>query len=219
MDKKYKFVRIINTDIPNDKGMWAFAPQCMSDVHEHFNRFCVPLFMAANRHQMKVWQKTLNEDIDDNFSDTSEYYAQGHFINKDMDLYVIRLSKMIEQYSRARLIGRAVAGSKLMKEAISSRETYFMEGNKFYMFDGTCDIFLLVEKNYKIVEETYSETLVYPVETKPTLADVRFIMWDNGKHYYAKIFNIDIVWEGQQKWNTKAEAESAAKNFIDANWK
>lgn len=56
----------------------------------------------------------------------------------------------------------------------------------------------------------------YPDFKKPSLDDVRFIQWDGGKHWYAKVNKEDIVDEfGRQKWNTKDEAEKAAKWYIE----
>lgn len=42
----------------------------------------------------------------------------------------------------------------------------------------------------------------------------RFIQWPGGTHYYAKIGDEDIVVDGKQKWDTKEEAEEAAKKFM-----
>ena len=48
------------------------------------------------------------------------------------------------------------------------------------------------------------------------MKDVRFIVWDSGVHYYAKIGKLDIVdKDGNRKWNTRAEAESAARWYIN----
>lgn len=44
---------------------------------------------------------------------------------------------------------------------------------------------------------------------------VRIIQWPDGKHYYAKIGNEDIEFDGKQKWDTKAEAEIASKKFLE----
>lgn len=42
----------------------------------------------------------------------------------------------------------------------------------------------------------------------------RFIQWTGGEHWYAKIGDEDIVVDGNQKWNTKAEAEKAAAKYL-----
>lgn len=61
--------------------------------------------------------------------------------------------------------------------------------------------------------------LTFPDEDKPTMDDVRFIVWGGGEHFYAKIGKLDVVDEhGNQKWNTKREAEAAARWYIEKNW-
>lgn len=43
--------------------------------------------------------------------------------------------------------------------------------------------------------------------------EVRIIQWPGGEHFYAKIGNQDVVVNGKQKWDTREEAEAAAKKF------
>lgn len=43
----------------------------------------------------------------------------------------------------------------------------------------------------------------------------RFIQWEGGIHWYAKIGDEDIIVDGKQKWDTKREAEIAAKKFLE----
>ena len=74
-----------------------------------------------------------------------------------------------------------------------------------------------ISKNpyFEIVETYYNDKLEYPDFKKPTLDDVRFIQWNGGKHWYAKVNKEDVTDEfGRQKWNTKDEAEKAAKWYI-----
>lgn len=48
-----------------------------------------------------------------------------------------------------------------------------------------------------------TENIVYK-HTKP-----KYIKWPNGEHWYVKVWNMDVVVNGEQKWNTKKEAEIA----------
>lgn len=51
---------------------------------------------------------------------------------------------------------------------------------------------------------------------KPMLNDARFIQWEGGWHWYVKLNKEDVVDElGNQKWNTKKEAEEATKWYIE----
>lgn len=42
----------------------------------------------------------------------------------------------------------------------------------------------------------------------------RIIKWDGGTHFYAKVGDEDVVVNGAQKWDTRKEAEDAAKIYI-----
>ena len=65
---------------------------------------------------------------------------------------------------------------------------------------------------YTVLQIKQTDNLVYPHKN---IEDVRYIKWEGGSHWYAKIGNIDIVdSKGNQKWNTKAEAEKVAKEFV-----
>lgn len=70
-------------------------------------------------------------------------------------------------------------------------------GGYFGMFNG-----LLVHKSRDV------DVWALP-EEKP-----RFIQWNGGTHWYAKIGDEDIVVDGKQKWDTKTEAEAAAKEYM-----
>jgi len=54
-----------------------------------------------------------------------------------------------------------------------------------------------------------SEKEVYTVD------DIRIISWDGGTHFYAKIDLIDVVIDGEQKWNTEKEAKDKANEFLN----
>jgi hypothetical protein len=53
------------------------------------------------------------------------------------------------------------------------------------------------------------------IEEKPlSVEDIRILRFKNGTHYYAKIKNIDVVIDGEQKWNSEIEARENAKKFL-----
>jgi len=41
----------------------------------------------------------------------------------------------------------------------------------------------------------------------------RYMQWTNGSHWYAKIGNADVIVDGDQKWDSKKEAQKAVKKF------
>ncbi len=44
--------------------------------------------------------------------------------------------------------------------------------------------------------------------------DVRFLQWENGKHWYAKVGPHDVIVDGHAKWNTRRQAEKAVSKFL-----
>lgn len=44
---------------------------------------------------------------------------------------------------------------------------------------------------------------------------VRIIQWPGGNHFYAKIGSDDVVVAGKQKWDSRAEAETAGRKYLE----
>ena len=106
--------------------------------------------------------------------------------------------------------------NELLLTAIKGRLKDIDKGEAVYLEDGVRQ-FGYTSKNpyFEIVETYYSDKLEYPDFKNPTLDDVRFIQWNGGEHWYAKVNKEDITDEiGRQKWNTKGEAKKAAKWYI-----
>lgn len=72
------------------------------------------------------------------------------------------------------------------------------------------------DENAEEYDRKNNELLVFPTSDEISEKDIRIIQWPNGNHFYAKIGNEDVVWEGEQKWNTKAEAKRAAEKYLGA---
>jgi len=58
----------------------------------------------------------------------------------------------------------------------------------------------------------------YLKENERMESGIKITRWVDGTHYYAKIFDQDVVDEsGNQKWDSYSEAMSACKRFIILN--
>jgi len=64
-------------------------------------------------------------------------------------------------------------------------------------------------EDIKITAEIKTNEIIYPQGK-----GVRYIKWPEGKHWYAKIGNLDVKVDGKMKWDTKEEAEKAVKKFV-----
>lgn len=48
-----------------------------------------------------------------------------------------------------------------------------------------------------------------------TKEDIKIYRWPQGSHWYAKVAQLDVVINGEQKWNTKQMAEENAIKFLE----
>src|SRR4030042_4689657 len=97
---------------------------------------------------------------------------------------------------------------------LSSYSHYFFDNGIIFITEQGA-IRPLVGSDYEIIKQENRSVLVWPSQ-KYTSKDINIIRWLNGKHYYAKIGNIDVVGEGElKKWVDVKEAERQAKLFLD----
>ncbi len=193
-NKKYHFVKVREVRRPSTEGVWYFKPETKADIDEH-------------------WNKYVAGEINDG---VAEYVAhlKAHANGRYIGHYTTVWGSMIEQIQLCTQSPHAIVSAmKQETELYHNRLRDVLQGREIYLSEGLT-VFMLTEGYTEIVEHYYSDVLAFPHE-KYTLDDVRFIMWEGGKHWYAKIGNIDIVdSNGNQKWNTKAEAEKAAKEYL-----
>ncbi len=192
-EKKYHFVKVKAVHDPNHKGCWYFKPESKSDVEEHWNKY-----VAGE----------INDGVRE-YVDHLKAHAEGRFIGH----YTTQWGSLIETITAATERPSIVNIMKQETELYYNRMRDISQGREIYLSEGLT-VFMLTEGYTEIVEHYYSDTLAFPTE-KYTIDDVRFIQWNGGKHWYAKIGKIDIVDNnGNQKWNTKSEAVQAAKEYL-----
>ena len=195
----YHFVKI-KSKLGNDsngKTFWYFVPNSVEQVIEHFKTIFGKEISAGIRDKMAGYKH----------ADTPWRLA-------------------IDATCSVKGFGWDCHGLPWLDEAISlenmvlqNRIRDFHKYGKIYLANGVTQ-FGYNEEQFEIVEEIDNETLEYPIEELYHLEDVRYFKWDNdfigvkGVHWYAKVGKYDIVDKnGNQKWNTKDEAEEAARWF------
>lgn len=68
---------------------------------------------------------------------------------------------------------------------------------------------------YEILETVESNAFKFPRHTNTeSEGELKIIQWINGTHFYAKIGQEDVVWNGEQKWGTEKDAREAARNYL-----
>ena len=100
------------------------------------------------------------------------------------------------------------AACSLEEKTYQDRIKRFNSGKPIFFTDGLAYAPLIDWPKYE--NEVWKETLEYPYEYQ--YDDCRFIQWPDGRHWYAKCGNIDIVDRyGRQKWSDKSYAQKIAK--------
>lgn len=192
----YHFVKFNKT--------WYLKPETVQDVIDHFNKICGREFKQGF------------DDFNDNVvirkdSDGNPYlYSKNH--SSSVWRHAVELCEM-----KLKGFSWLEGACGLEKRTFEDRIRRFKENKPIYLSDGLA--YYPPKEHPEYDEEIWKDELVYPYEYN--FDEVRFIQWPNGKHWYAKIGNIDIVdkW-GNQKWRDKYYAMEVAKKFCKCggNW-
>lgn len=66
----------------------------------------------------------------------------------------------------------------------------------------------------EIVETLEKDVLEFPERKKYFKSDISVTKWEDGRHYYAKVGDIDVEIDGKRSWNTYGFAEQMAEEFL-----
>lgn len=202
---EYEFVRFKDIVTGEESHKWWFAAKTARQVMEHAEKFFKP---------------TMQEGFDSAAHDAIEsiFKFGGALMNHPTNeaSSAIQCITEIKGFERSSPFALFDAANELLLTAIKDRLKTIDKGEAVYLEDGVRQ-FGYTSKNthFEIVERYYSDKLEYPDFKKPTMEDVRYIQWEGGWHWYAKVNKEDIIDDlGNQKWNTKKEAEEAAEWYI-----
>lgn len=105
----------------------------------------------------------------------------------------------------------AIGLAEIMSEMLYEPKAYaLLEGpiliNAYGSFCGLDDGY------HEIIDEREGSYDEWPgIDIKQ---EAKYMQWEGGKHWYAKIGPLDVVVDGRQKWNTKRQAEKAVRRFL-----
>ena len=201
---EYEFVRFRTIETGEESHKWWFAAKTARQVIEHAKKFFKP-----------TMQEGYNSAAHDAVEAIFKYGGIMKHATNELASSIQTITE-IKGFKRSSTLALFDTANELLLTAIKGRLKDIDKGEAVYLEDGVRQ-FGYTSKNpcFEIVETYYSDKLEYPDFKKPTLDDVRFIQWNGGKHWYAKVNKEDVTDEfGRQKWNTKDEAEKAAKWYI-----
>ena len=98
--------------------------------------------------------------------------------------------------------------AKLANEVLLDSKREALDDGKHVIINPNGSYATLCGDFFYIIDEMESDT--WPVLT----GKARYIQWANGKHWYAKIGDLDVVVDGDQKWDSKKEAEKAVAKYM-----
>lgn len=145
---------------------------------------------------------------------------------------IVRLPKSVEAFSDAaqsreggNLAGQhATKGAALAHLAVIRGESlgYALADLNAKLYEGmvrtlerTGRIFININGGYFGFKESLKiENTHYIFAYQLPSEQIRVLQWPNGKHYYAKVGDQDVVIDGVQKWDTFQKARAAAEKFI-----
>ena len=202
---EYEFVRFKNLATNEESYKWWFAAKTARQVMEHAEKFFKP-----------TMQDGYNSAAHDAVEAIFKYGGIMNHATNEVASSIETITE-IKGFERSSPLALFDTANELLLTAIKGRLKDIDKGEAVYLEDGVRQFgYSSNNPHFEIIERYYSDKLEYPDFKKPTLDDVRFIQWDGGKHWYAKVNKEDITDEiGRQKWNTKGEAEKAAKWYIE----
>ena len=192
----YHFVKFNNT--------WYLKPENVQDIIDHFEKIC-------------------GREFKEGFED----YKNNVIVKKDHNgepyLYSINHSSSVWRNAvelcemKLKGLNWLDGATSLEKRTFEDRINMFNKVKAIYFMDSLPYYCANVHPTYE--DEVWKKTFEYPYEYQ--YDDCRFIQWPEGRHWYAKCGNIDIVDKyGNQKWSDKSYAQKIAKEWCKCggNW-
>lgn len=185
----YHFVNFNNT--------WYLKPETLQDVIDHFNKIC-------GREFKEGFEDYINNTVVKKDTNGDPYlYSMNH--TSSVWRYVIETCEI-----KLKGLTWLEGATSLEKRTFEDRIKRFLDGKPIFFTDGLPYYPPREWPEYE--NEKWSEELVFPYEYN--YEDVRFLQWPGGRHWYAKIGNIDIVDRyGHQKWSDLSYAQKVAKDW------
>ena len=189
MKRKYTFIKIRIPETENCKELvypnWFFVANDVIDIIQHTDKF-------------------LNSQVEEAVLDIiEEKKGTRHFIT-NLGWSANEIAKL--------------KGGSPIYDALPSLMQQILEGKIKLLDKGIKPLirdngtYMGLIDSYEITETKVMDKLSYPAYS---VEDIKIIRWPNGKHYYAKIGNIDVVDKyGKCKWNTSAMAQKKAEEFV-----
>lgn len=177
----------------NIEGTWYLKPESIQDILDHYHQILKCEFEAG-----------IKDRIDNTHVLKNGYVYHAH----EQTTWNCAVTMLAEIKGKS----WALAADELEKQTLNDRINLFNKGRFIALSQGLPYYASMEIPQFK--DELWIKELTYPTNPIYDYNKARYIKWPRGKHWYAKIGNVDIVDSfGNQKWDTKEEAIEAAKYF------
>jgi hypothetical protein len=197
----FKFVRIkvnyLGPDEPSFWVLWIDSEECLKEY-------------LAGRTTYITEQYLLTKEASHERGTTS-----GHFANGMQDLIAITFE--------------TCPPNKSVIEDIAYLEVFTKSYVNIYVEHGrvlianTQAVMPLRDDMFEIIEEKYKEGAGFPdmfhLTKSEAIKKCKISKWPEGKHFYISLDGIEVIWKGQNKWNTEKAATEAMKAYCEKNFK
>lgn len=190
----YKFIKIKRDNIISN---WYFVPEKEDDILEHWKKYAMPIIKDGIRDIINCHVKKIDKH--------------------PMNPYAVLVESLSNALNGGEVnIGIIEKSNIELVKVLEHRVNSFNNNRKILLTDGITETSYLSDDI--IFEEKHMSSLTFPDEVNYNIDDVRYIRWDGGKHWYAKVGKLDICDENNNyKWNSKEEAIKAANKWFLRN--
>lgn len=186
--RKYHFVKF--------NGVWYLKPETVQDIIDHFNTIIKNEFVEG----FKDYKKSIKICKG---ADGKPWIYRAHPETAWNNAVTMMATVKGQSWAEAAI--------ELENKTYNDRIRLFGK-SPMYLSNGLA--YSTPKKEMEYQDEQWLDEIMYPVsEFDPDR--VRYIQWEGGKHWYAKIDKYDVVDQnGNQKWDTKEEAEKAVRRYL-----
>lgn len=181
----YTFVKLEDKKLTSLQYPWMLQCSDNDTLDEHNN-----LYMKST--------------IEAGVKDIMRHFTKGDHYSTDwaIGIYVSSLNTNGNWIESATKLEHRVLSDKI--KAMLTCGTIYLRDSGSYM--------TAPKNKYRIKQQIVMSSMKYPNYSE---SDINIRTWDGGRHYYAKIGNLDVVdSKGDQKWNTHKAAMEAAKKEL-----
>lgn len=132
--------------------------------------------------------------------------AQDRAKGKDVGHATDAITHAVEKVHEHQPKGIVYLQAEIMGEYANHLDKYIHRGEKIAINPFNLVSYFTIPKD--------AEIEILEERTKYTLDDIKVKRWEGGAHWYAKVGNMDVVIDGEQKWGAKWKAQEMAERFL-----